>query len=191
MDPSTQGQAIGRVQPPGLVIPPGASSAEPQSNQQRPVQPISGPVEQGPIQTAAVAETPSDNDEEDIVQPAKQEVGSPTVPQQKEVQTIEVTPSIPEVAVEKNVENVIEKSPDVEKPDIAPDVQAAGVTHSGPGVPVSENVFAVKSLPMTYQQAVAIDKQTKLKDSKHWLAELVMYVWRKLDPAIEKKGVTK
>lgn len=192
MDPSTQLQSTGRTQPPAVITPAGNTNASVASDAEikipTPQQPISGHAEHGPIQTAAVTETPQDPQEEDSVKPASQEVGSPTAPQQKEVQKVEVAPSVPEVSIEKSVENVIEKSPDVEKPDIPQEVKAVGVTHSGPGIPVSENTFAVKTLPMTYQQAAIIDKQTSLKESRHWLSELVMYVWRKLDPTIAKKG---
>lgn len=196
MDPSTQttssvaeqSQVINRIQPPAAVTPPGSapSSITPPSG----IQPISGPKEQAPLHTGTAQEMPQQDSEEQI-QLAKQEAGLPSVGQQKEEQQIEVKQSIPEVSVEQSVEGVIEKSPDTEKPKISEPLQKAGVTHSGPGVPIEENKFAVHTMPMTYQQAAVIDKQTPLKDSKHWLAELIMYIWRKLDPAIAKKGAVK
>jgi hypothetical protein len=163
MDTSTPTQqnptsAVNRTQPPVQAIP------TPQS--------FSAHPEHAPIQS----DTASENAANEILQPSN------------EAQKIEAQPTVPEVAIEKNIEHVVEKSPDTEKPQLSEAVKAAGVTLSGPGIPVDENVFGVKSLPMTYEEAVVQDKQTTMKDSKHWLAELVMYVWRKLDPTLGKKG---
>lgn len=147
-------------------------------------QPISVHPEQGPVQTA----TPSESTEDEIVQPAQQEVSVKPVQQTAEVDAIEMKPSTPEVSVEQSVEQVIEKSPDMDRPKLSNDLKAIGVTHSGPGVPVDTNNWNVKSLPMTFEQAVAEEKQhPRLNDSKHWLAELVLYVWRKIDPTYGKQ----
>ena len=180
----------GRAQPPTATVQPGsmselASGASLPSAQ--PEQISSGNPEQGPIQSGAVSENTEHSDED--VQPARQEVGTKSAPTSVEVQQIEVAPSMPEVSIEKSVEAIVEKAPDTEKPKIPDAVKAVGVTHSGPGVPIDENVFHVKSLPMTFEEAVAQEKQhPKMNDSKHWLAELVLYVWRKIDP---KKGKQK
>lgn len=197
MDPSASSvqstpdaQVIGRAQPPVATVPPGNMSQsvpQPVVHTAPTPQPISGHPEQAPIQVSSTQEA-----SEEMVQPARQEVSNGPVAQQNtEVQEIEVQPSHPEVRVEQSVEHVVEKSPDTEKPTIPDAVKAIGVTHSGPGVPVDENIFNVKTLPMTYEQAVIEEKQhPKLNDSKHWLAELVKYVWRKLDPSYGKsKGV--
>ncbi len=187
--PSAQQPVIGRAQPPTATVQPGsmselASGASLPSAQ--PEQISSGSPEQGPIQTSVVSES-TEHSEEDV-QSARQEVQTKSAPASVEVQQIEVAPSMPEVAIEKSVEAIVEKAPDTEKPMIPDAVKAVGVTHSGPGVPIDENVFHVKSLPMTFEEAVAQEKQhPKLNDSKHWLAELVLYVWRKIDPSKGKK----
>jgi hypothetical protein len=198
MDPSTSpvqstsdAQYGGRVQPPASTLPPGSMS---QSAPQPVVQSVPTPQtisvhpEQAPVQTGSSQTEES----EDLVQPARQEVSKgPGVQQAAEVQEIEVAPSMPELKVEQSVEHVVEKAPDQDKPKIPEEVKAVGVTHSGPGIPVDENVFNVKSLPMTYEQAVAeVKEHPKLNDSKHWLGELIKYVWRKLDPMIGKKKGT-
>jgi hypothetical protein len=180
--PTQQNQTPPTVAPTSLtdlaVKPTASTSQAPQS--------FSGHPEQAPIQSGSASE----NADDEVVQPAKQEVSTSPSQPATEGQKIEVQPTVPEVAIEKNIEHVVEKSPDTEKPQLSQAVKAAGVTLSGPGIPVDENVFGVKSLPMTYEEALVQDKQTKMKDSKHWLAELVMYVWRKLDPTIgKKKGV--
>lgn len=199
MDPSTspaqgvsnvQQPVIGRAQPPTATVQPESMSELASGTSlpsAQPEQVTSGHPEQGPIQTSAASE--SKEHSEDDVQPARQEVSATPAPPSVEVQQIEVAPSMPEVAIEKSVEAIVEKAPDTEKPMIPDAVKAVGVTHSGPGVPIDENVFHVKSLPMTYEEAIVEEKQhPKLNDSKHWLAELVLYVWRKIDP---KKGKQK
>lgn len=197
MDPSTSpvqstpdAQVLGRAQPPAATVPSGNMSQFVPHHVVQSIptpQQISGHPEQAPIQSGIVQEA-----SEEDVQPVQQEVSnSPVTQQSAEGQAIEVQPSLPEVKVEQSVEHVVEKSPDTEKPTIPDAVKAIGVTHSGPGVPVDENIFNVKTLPMTYEQAVIEEKQhPKLNDSKHWLAELVKYVWRKIDPSYGKsRGV--
>jgi hypothetical protein len=197
MDPSTspvQGTQIGRTQQPAVVQPGNMSQSSPDPVVQSIPTPqtISVHPEQGPVQTGG---TQAEDNEDEVVQPAKQEVSSPVGQQSAdeavqavEVQEVEVQPSVPELKVEKSVEHIVEKSPDHDKPKLPEEVKAVGVTHSGPGVPIDQNVFGVKNLPMTYDQAIVEEKQhPKLNDSKHWLAELVLYVWRKLDPTYGKQ----
>lgn len=202
MDPSTSPvQSTPNIQPPvgSRALPPAAVVQSENMSQTAPntvgqsiptPQPISGHPEQAPLQTSAPVENSQEDPEED--QPARQEVSTRPTQSVAEVQEIEVTPSVPEIAVEKSIEHVVEKSPDAEKPQLSDEVKAVGVTHSGPGVAVDENVFSVKTLPMTYDQAVAEEKlHPQLNDSKHWLSELVQYVWRKLDPTNGKKKEVK
>lgn len=187
MDPSAssaqnaqnQSTALGRVQQP-VPVQAGTMSQQPAPAQQT----ISVHPEQGPVQTTA----PNESTEDEIVHPAQQEVSVKPVQQAAEVDEIEMKPSTPEVTVEQSVEHVVEKSLDMDKPKLPAEVKAVGVTHSGPGVPVDTNNFNVKSMPMTYEQAIIEEKQhPKLNDSKHWLAELIVYVWRKLDPTYGKQ----
>lgn len=172
--------ASGRVQQPAPV------QAGNMSQQPAPTpQTISVHPEQGPVQTAIA---PTENTEDKIIQPAQQEVSVKPVQQVAEVDEVEIKPSTPELTVEQSVEHVVEKAPDMDKPKISQDLKAVGVTHSGPGVPVDTNSFNVSSLPLTFDQAIAEEKQhPRMNDSKHWLAELVIYVWRKIDPTYGKQ----
>lgn len=189
MDPSTtvpQTQPVAKVQPPETSLRDLASGTPP-AQQPPKQQMISGHPEQGPIQAAPAVEAPQDTEE--VVQPAKQENSAQAAPQASvEVQQVEIQPSVPEVQVEQSVEAVVEKSPDTEKPDLPDAVKQAGVTFSGPGIPVEENAFAIKTMPVSYEEAVKEEKATKIKDSKHWLMAKIIYIWRKINPDIGKKG---
>ncbi len=183
--PNAQASVIGRGQAPAPTISAGTMSPNEPVVQSVPTpQTISVHPEQGPVQTGSS----SVEDSEDEVQPARQEVSTKPVQNTAEIQQVEIQPTTPELQVEKSVENIVEKTPELDQPKISEVVKAAGVTHSGPGVPIDENAFNVKVLPMTYEQALNEEKtHPKLNDSKHWLAELVLYVWRKLDPTHGRK----
>jgi hypothetical protein len=102
----------------------------------------------------------------------------------------EIGPTTPELSAKQELEGIVEKSPDQEKPDLPKVVQDAGVTHSGPGViSVSQNNFGVTKMPAkTFQQAVEEEKKTPLHDSKHWFSALLMYIWRKINPKAREKS---
>jgi len=210
MDPSTptaqdvQNQAA--TQPVNRAQPPQASLAQDQqqvtstqSTQQTPIAPNSavpkaqisiGNVEAGGA-SSMIQEAPDadvDEDDEDELKVAPQETKTRAVGPggmadlQEEV--VEMQPAVPEVpSGSVEVEKFVEKSPDLEKPDLPKAVSDAGVTHSGPGViAVQQNNFGVKQMPATYQQAAVQVKKTKLHDSQHWLMATIMYIWRKLNP---------
>lgn len=185
--PSAQASVSGRGQAPAPTISAGTMSpTEPVVQSVPTAQTISVHPEQEPVSTASSLE-----DQEEERRPARQEVATKPAQSTAEVQ-IEVKPATPELTVEKSVESIIEKTPEVDKPKLSEVVKAAGVTHSGPGIPIDQNAFNVKSLPMTFEQAVIEEKQhPKLNDSKHWIAELVMYVWKKLDPTHGKTKMEK
>ena len=143
-----------------------------------------------------IAESPSGDEEEEVVA-APQETKAQVAGQQGvgdgEEEVAELQPTIPEVSASPEVEKIVEKSPDLEKPNLPDAVKVAGVTHSGPGVidvDVKENALGITKLPITYQQAAVQEKVTKLHDSKHWLMGTVMYIWRKLHPKLGKNGKT-
>jgi hypothetical protein len=155
-----------------------------------------GNVEEGA--SAFVVESPdADEDDEDELQVAPQETKNSVVGQGAmagiDEEVIEVQPSIPEFAASSpEVEKIVEKSADQEKPTIPQVVQDAGVTHSGPGViDVQQNDFGIKKLPVTYQQAAVEEKKTRMHDSKHWLMGMIMYIWRKVNPKLGIKETTK
>lgn len=173
------------VQPAGRIQAP--VSRPPQVNQPRPnatPSSISGGKESEP--SAFKPENASDMNNQEV-QSARQEV--PTTPEQQNVEAQADTET--QIAVESaeqsaEIEKFVEASPDVETPDIPKEVQKAGVTHSGPGMIIDENSFGVTAMPMTYEQAAEEEKQTKFKDSRHWLLAQIMYVWRKLNPQYGK-----
>ena len=201
MDPSTPTVQDVQNKPPQAVN----DDDKTQVASARPVQPAQTPPQQKtPVTissgnkegegqpTMIVAENP-DADEEDEVIAAPQETKTQVVQQgggvdvQEEV--AEIAPATPEFLANDEVKEIVEKSPDQEKPDLPKAVQDAGVTHSGPGViDVEENQFGVKKLPITYHQASVEEKVTKLHDSKHWLMGTVMYIWRKLNPKFGKES---
>lgn len=117
----------------------------------------------------------------------KQHVG---LPQSKER---EPAPSFPDVAkmteseivieekeVEKELESIIEKSPDTEKPTIPKEVQQAGVTHAHEDIPIPTSLKGSSSLPMEYDEAQFTRKKYRWKDSVAWFAALIMYHWKKI-----------
>ncbi len=177
----TQVHAISRTQPPSAVVSPGGMTNKPNEAGQ-----ISGSKEHGPIHTGSRTEI-SPQEEQDAIMPSQQETAGKSGSSVKEEQSIEIKASVPEIAVEKSLEAVVEKSVDTEKPKITEELKKVGITHSGPGIPIETNKFSVTTMPMQYEEAKAMDKATSIRESKHWLAELVMYVWRKIDPMIEKK----
>jgi hypothetical protein len=168
--------------------------------QKTPVTISSGNKEGEGQSTMIVAESP-DADEEDEVIAAPQETKTQVVQQgggvnTQEEEVAEIAPVIPEFSASSEVKEIVEKSPDQEKPDLPQIVQDAGMKHSDPGVThsglgvidVEENQFGVKKLPITYHQAAVEEKVTKLHDSKHWLMGTVMYIWRKLNPKFGKES---
>ncbi|MGI8419140.1 MAG: hypothetical protein ACR2LN_00690 [Candidatus Levyibacteriota bacterium] len=193
-NPSPNDQSLNRAQPPVTATVTNDSAlsqpvAAPQPKIQTPTA-ISVNKESGP--SVIVSENSGDNEE---VQIASQETNNQGVQQQAggEVQEIEVQPSILEPKIEASIEHVVEKSGDQEKPVIAEVVKQAGVTHSGPGIipdttfKIKDNAFGIKTLPITYQQAAVEEKKTEFKASKHWLMGTIMYVWRKVNPALGTK----
>ncbi|MGH7204554.1 MAG: hypothetical protein ACREHC_09015 [Candidatus Levyibacteriota bacterium] len=198
MDPSVNSsssdQSLNRTQPPVTATAAKDSGlAQPVTAPQSKIQPsttISVNKESGP--SVIVSENSNDNEE---VQIASQETKNQGVQQQAnaEVQEIEVQPSALEPKIEASVEHIVEKSGDQETPVIAEVVKQAGVTHSGPGVipdttvKIKNNVFGIKTPPITYQQAVLEEKKTEFKTSKHWLMGIYEYVWRKINPTLGTK----
>ncbi len=87
-----------------------------------------------------------------------------------------------EKVVEKEIEAMVEKTPDSEKPKLSSEVKAAGVEHAKEDTPMPPLPTGVKPLPMSYDEAQSIRKKYKLilKDSVAWLSTLIMYHWKKI-----------
>lgn len=173
-----------------------SASSVPQATQQK-TQISVGNVEEGA--TAIIAESPdADEDDEDELQVAPQETKNSVIGQGAmagiDDEIVEIRPSVPEFAASSpEVEKIIEKTPDQEKPVIPQEVKDMGVTHSGPGViDIQQNTFGITKLPVPFEVAATQEKTTKLHDSKHWLMGMIMYIWRKVNPKLgTKEGMTK
>lgn len=139
-------------------------------------------------QSASISESQGTDNEEVAVVPQETQTQAVQHRGADAEEVAEIGPSTPEFSASPEVENIVEASPNQEKPDLSKAVQDAGVTHSGPGViDVAQNDFGVKKLPMTYQQAAVDEKKTEFKESKHWFSALIMYIWRKLNPDVGKE----
>ncbi len=95
-----------------------------------------------------------------------------------------------EKVVEKELESMIEKSPDHEKPDIPKEAQEAGLTHSGADIPHPTAPSGAVTLPMSYDEAEFTRKKYKWRSSVAWFASLIMYHWKKIKaatPGVKKK----
>lgn len=171
----------------------GQSKPPPSSIQQKTPITISVGKEAGPA-TVMVAESPDageDDEDERVVAPqeTKTQIISQSNGADIQEEVIEMQPAVPEFSTSPEVEKIVEKSPDQERPDLPKTVQDAGVTHSGPGIiTVDKNNFEVTKMPETYEQAVKEEKKTQLHDSRHWFSAMIMYIWRKLNPTIGTKN---
>lgn len=126
---------------------------------------ISGNREHGPISTA------------------KSEFAKPV-----EVQS-EIAPSTPpEIMIPQELKNRVEKGPDAHQPKIEKETRLAGMELAKESTPVITTPTGIIHLPLTYTQALQKKKESRLIDSIHWLAALVMYQWRKYDPDNIKKS---
>lgn len=179
------------VNPVEPVVPVTSQPAQPAQTQQQKM-PISvpGSIEEG---SAVMPENPNAGDDEEELRVAPQETKNQAVGQQgmtadAEEETIAVSPSVPEFEASPEVEKIVEKTPDQEKPVISQEVKKAGVTHSGPGViDIPNPVIPAQKLPVSYFDAVEEEKVTKLHDSKHWFMGLVVYLWRRVNPKLPLK----
>lgn len=85
-----------------------------------------------------------------------------------------------EVEVEKELEGLIEKSPDNEKPKISEEARRAGLEHALQDIPMPAVPTSDPALPLSYEDAVWTKKKYKWKDSIAWLSALVIYHLKKI-----------
>jgi hypothetical protein len=95
----------------------------------------------------------------------------------------EVTP--PSEQQEAVPENIPEQEEAVSATENTPQVAPPGQTASY--LPPAAVQLPSQPLPMSYTEAVAQEKQTKLEDSSHWLAKLMQFLWKRADPAVDKQ----
>lgn len=89
--------------------------------------------------------------------------------------------------IEKELEALVEKTPDMEKPKIPEEAKKSGLDHAKADTPMPPVVVGVKPLPMSYDEAEFTRKKNKWKDSVAWFAAVVMYHWKKLGISNKKK----
>jgi hypothetical protein len=100
----------------------------------------------------------------------------PDVSKMSETQIIEE-----EKVLEKELESIVEKSPDVEKPQIPEEAKQAGLTHAKESTPMPVVSSSNIVLPMTYEEAKLTRKKYKWRDSVSWFTALIMYHWKKMN----------
>ncbi len=91
-----------------------------------------------------------------------------------------------EKVVEKELEALVEKSPDTEKPDIPKEVKDAGVEHAKEDTPMPALSSGAVPLPMSYKEAEQVRNKNKYKwyfwrKSLTWFASLIIYHWKKIN----------
>ncbi len=100
-----------------------------------------------------------------------------------------ISPSEPELVIHDELAAVgVEKAAQSEISKLTAEVQKLGASHAKESVPVITLPSGTVHLPHSYQKALQIEKQTNIEDSSHWYAALILYLWKKLDPAYVKRA---
>jgi hypothetical protein len=100
----------------------------------------------------------------------------PDVSKMSETQIIEE-----EKVLEKELNSIVEKSPDLEKPKIPEEAKQAGLTHAKENTPMPVVSSGNIILPMTYEEAKLTRKKYRWRDSVSWFTTLIMYHWKKMN----------
>jgi len=87
----------------------------------------------------------------------------------------EVQPQLQPEVQEAGVE-VVENR---EQPQLTAEHKAVGIEHAKESVPMPLSPQPTVQLPYSLQDAKVIGKQVSRYESKHWLAALTEYIWRK------------
>lgn len=131
-----------------------------------------------PIQAQAPSEV--------VQQPVSQAIAA-EAPQEGAAELLR--PSNPEIVIHPEIEHVVEKMPSSVAADtslVPKDVVSQYVKPEGAGVPVPQNDFGIKTLPLSYMQADELEKRSDIKNGSHWFADKVKYLWEKLNPTLWK-----
>jgi len=107
-------------------------------------------------------------------------VTAPVVPQET------VSASLPEVVIPQEVQPIVEKSPETDKPEVDNAAEQAGVSLAKESAPIPASATASIKLPMTYEEAILKKKNSKFRQSIKWLAAVIEYQWKKLNPNLYK-----
>ena len=164
-------QDISQNHNPGMSINTSANDrplvSQPQQ-QGRPVEPppISGHKELGPV-IAKTSEltNPIDNSKTEIM---------PVHP--------------PEVKIPSELQETVVPGPDSNLLKLEEEIQKSGeVSLAKESTPVITTPTGIIQMPMTYKEAQQKEKNTRIWDSIHWIAAIVMYQWNKYDPDLVKE----
>lgn len=182
-------QSTGGVQPDTIStsVNVSQSPASPAVTQSDPVpQPISGghpeqaPGNRGlpPREVAPVDETESVatvSDDQAVVPDEATDADN----KQQEAADVKMQESHPQVEVSKELQEAgVEKGEDADR-DKLPEEQIAKADDAAKQPDTQASASGVP-LPMTAQQAEEVKKKSKIRDSIKWLAELILYHWKKL-----------
>ncbi len=80
--------------------------------------------------------------------------------------------------VDKELKEIVAKSPDIEKPEISEEAKKAGLEHAKENTQMPVTASSNISLPMTYEQAQLTRKKYRFRDSIAWLADIIIYYFK-------------
>lgn len=86
---------------------------------------------------------------------------------------VPLSPELKTIGVEQGSDN---------EPLLTDEIKKAGVTASVQTDPVVAATTTTLPLPKTFEQAKEDFKRSKFKDGLKWLAALIMYQWRRINP---------
>lgn len=100
-----------------------------------------------------------------------------------------VSPATDEVIIPHELREILEKGPSDLKPKIDHEMLQAGIKEAKESLPIIHTPSGDITLPMTLPDAKIIKKTTKDDKSPHWLAEMIIYIWKKFAPETFAKSV--
>lgn len=85
-----------------------------------------------------------------------------------------------EVKVEKELEGIVSQSPNTEIPNIPPEAKNAGLEHAKEDTPLVSSPTSTVIMPMTFEEAQLTQKKYRFRDSIAWLADIIIYHFKKI-----------
>lgn len=146
------------------------------NNMTEPQAVMSQPLPVQPPAPSASGQQPSPQPQYPVSGPLKEMAPIPQAPVTEYVRPSEVEPQLPDEVKEAGMEVVENK----ERPQLTADHKALGIEHAKESVPVVVSPTSSVQLPYTLQDAKLIEKQVPRTESRHWLAALTEYIWRKM-----------
>lgn len=99
-----------------------------------------------------------------------------------------IKPSLPEINIPGELNNIMEKSPETEPAKAVNSAPPDTVPLPKQEISAISTQYGMINLPMNYNQAKQKIKETKFDDSMHWLSALIMYQWLKYEPDAAKES---